>query len=73
MSGLFNSFRLPSVVKRQKKSHGLPSFDWNLLKNQRELGHGSFGIVFSADYGVDARKVVVKNSRENLWKINGDS
>ena len=66
MSGLFNSFRVPTLVKRQKKSHGLPSFDWGLLKNQQELGRGSFGTVYLANYGVDSRKVVVK-------KLKGES
>ena len=57
MSGLFNSFRVPTLVKRPRKSHGLPCFDWGLL---------SFGTVYLANYGVDSRKVVVK-------KLKGES
>ena len=66
MSGLFNSFRVPTLVKRPRKSHGLPSFDWGLLKNQQELGRGNFGTVYLSNYGVDSRKVVVK-------KLKGES
>ncbi len=62
MSGISRSFKVPTLVKRLKKHHGLPSFDWNLLKNQQELASGSFGTVYSARYGEsdNAEKVVVK-------------
>ena len=61
MSGISRSFKLPTLVKKLKKHHSLPSFDWNLLTNQQELASGSFGTVYSARYGEfdNAAKVVV--------------
>ena len=44
------------------KSHGLVSFNWDLVNNKEELGNGNFGMVYSADYGDEAQEVVVKKN-----------
>ena len=66
MSGISGSFRAPTLVRKLKKSHGLPSLDWNLLRNEKEIASGSFGTVYLAKYGHGERKVIVK-------KLKGES
>ena len=66
MSGISGSFRLPTLVRKRKNGHGLPSLDWKLLKNEKELASGSFDTVYLAQYGHDEQKVVVK-------KLKGES
>ena len=61
MSGISESFRIPKLRQKLKKGHGLPSLDWNLLKNEKEIANGSFGTVYLARYGHDESKVIVKN------------
>ena len=50
MSGIARSFKVPSLVKRRRIDYGLPTFDWNLIENAKELGSGAFGTVYTAEY-----------------------
>ena len=59
MLGMSGSFRIPKLRQKVKKGHGLPSLDWNLLKNEKEIASGSFGTVYLATYGHDESKVIV--------------
>ena len=63
MSGISRRFKVPNLSVKRKNSHDLVAFNWNLLTNKQELGNGSFGTVYSADYGIEARKVVVKKMK----------
>ena len=63
MSGISRSFKVPNLSLKRKKSHELVTFKWDLLTNKQELGNGNFGTVYSADYGTEARKVVVKKMK----------
>ena len=60
----FGSFKVPSQIKKRKLDHGLPVFKWSLLENMEEIGSGSYGVVYSANYENNA--VVVK-------KLKGES
>ena len=60
MSGIARSFKVPSLVKRRRIDYGLPTFDWNLIENAKELGSGAFGTVYTAEYGNEKKVVVVK-------------
>jgi serine/threonine protein kinase len=72
MSTISKSFKVPSLSLKRKTGHGLVSFDWNNVTNKQELGNGSFGIVYSADYGIGvgikARKVVVKKMKGEAFE-----
>ncbi len=67
MSGISKSFKLPnlSLAKRRKIAHGLPTFNWQDVKNLQPLAGGSFGYVYCANYvfSDEDRKVVVKKLR----------
>ena len=60
----FGRFKVPSQIKKRKLDHGLPVFKWSLLENMEEIGSGSYGVVYSANYENNA--VVVK-------KLKGES
>ncbi|CAB4025067.1 Tyrosine- kinase SPK-1, partial [Paramuricea clavata] len=51
---------MPSLIKRRRIDHGLPPFDWKLLKIVEELGSGTFGSVHCGTYGKDKKTVVIK-------------
>ncbi len=67
MSGISRSFKVPSFIKSKKRkiSHSLPTFNWENVSNLKELGIGSFGVVYSANYvgATDNEMVVVKKLR----------
>ena len=67
MSGISKSFRLPtlSLAKRRKIAHGLPTFNWENVKNLQPLSVGSFGSVYWTNYvfGEEDSKVVFKKLR----------
>ena len=67
MSGISKSFKLSnlSLAKRRKIAHGLPTFNWQDVKNLQPLAGGSFGYVYCANYvfSDEDRKVVVKRLR----------
>ena len=63
MSGISRSFKVPNLSLKRKESHELVTFNRHLLTNKQELGNGNFGTVYSADYGTEARKVVVKKMK----------
>ena len=52
MSGISRSFKVPSFIKSKKRkiSHSRPTFNWENVSNLKELGIGSFGVVYSANY-----------------------
>ena len=66
MSGVQGSFKFPSIMKRRKIDHCLPTFSWELLKHVEEIGSGAFGSIYSAIYGPEEKTVVVK-------KLKGES
>ena len=67
MSGISRSFKVPSFIKSKKRkiSHSLPTFNLENVSNLKELGIGSFGVVYSANYvgATDNGMVVVKKLR----------
>ena len=68
MSGISRSFKVPSFIKSKKRkiSHSLPTFNWENVSNLKELGIGSFGVVYSANY------VTILKSKSRFRKeING--
>lgn len=54
------SFKLPKLVRKQKKDLELPRFDWGSILKQKNLGSGSFGSVHLARHGSSSQNVVVK-------------
>ena len=66
MSGVQGSFKFPSIMKRRKIDHCLPTFSWELLKHVEEIGSVAFGSIYSAIYGPEEKTVVVK-------KLKGES
>ena len=58
------SFKVPSLIKKRRIDHGLPTFSWNSLRNVEEIGSGSHGSIHRAIY--DKETVVVK-------KLKGES
>ncbi|CAB4035783.1 serine threonine- kinase STY46-like [Paramuricea clavata] len=52
------SLKVPSVIKKRRIDHGLPTFSWNSLRNVEEIGSGSYGSIHRAIY--DKETVVVK-------------
>ena len=55
MSGVQGSFKFPSIMKRRKIDHCLPTFSWELLKHVEEIGSGAFGSIYSAIYGPEEK------------------
>ena len=45
------SYKLPKLVRKQKKDLELPSFDWGRIVKQNKLGSGSSGSVHLASHG----------------------
>jgi serine/threonine protein kinase len=66
MSGVQGNFKLPSLIKKRKLDHGLPTFNWGLLTNMEEIGSGAFGSIYSARYNQKENLVAVK-------KLKGES
>jgi serine/threonine protein kinase len=58
------SFKVPSLIKKRRIGHGLPTFSWNSLRNVEEIGSGRYGSIHRAIY--DKETVVVK-------KLKGES
>ena len=54
------SFKLPKLVRKQKKDLELPRFDWGNIVKQKKLGSGSFGSVQLARHGSSLQNVVIK-------------
>ncbi|XP_028404062.1 G-type lectin S-receptor-like serine/threonine-protein kinase At5g35370 [Dendronephthya gigantea] len=60
MSGLKGSFKLPSLIKKRRSDHGLPTFNWSLLTDIHEIGSGAFGSIYKAKYDKKEDLVAVK-------------
>ena len=64
------SFKVPSLVKRSKLGASFPKFDWRDIAIQDELGRGTFGSVFRANFAKESANVVIKCWKEILRKPN---
>ena len=58
------SFKLPSLIKKRRVDHGLPTFNWSLVNDGQEIGSGSYGSIHRAIY--NEKTVVIK-------KLKGES
>ena len=59
MSALgLGSFKVPSLIKKRRIDHGLPTFDWNLVNNMQLIGSGSYGTIHQGIY--NEKTVVIK-------------
>ena len=56
------AFKLPSLSKKRRRPLELPEFSWNSIMIKEELGSGTFGSVYLADFNVsgEQRSVVIK-------------
>ena len=43
-------FKLPSLTKKRRREVDFPEFSWNSVKIKEELGSGTFGSVYLADF-----------------------
>ena len=59
------SFKLPSLTRIRRRGFEFPEFLWSCVKIKEELGSGTFGTVYFADFtlGEMQRHVCVKKSK----------
>ena len=51
-------WKIRNCLGAESQGRGLPIFEWQDLSDKDEIGHGAFGVVFTANY--DDEKIVVK-------------
>ena len=58
------AFQLPSLSKKRRRTLELAEFSWNSIVIKEELGSGTFGSVYLANFNIagEPRCVVVKKS-----------
>ena len=61
MSGVYGSFKFPSLIKRRRIDHGLPLFDWKSLTVVEQLARQwRFWSIHHAKYEGNEGIVVIK-------------
>ena len=57
------SFKLPSLVKKRKPPVNLPRFEWRDISIKEDLGSGTFGSVYLANYEKEEQNVIIKKMK----------